>query len=167
MYRCMRPWIVLASLSVVWLAFAAVRADQRPVRSDARDQVAAGFAEKWVVSGGSTTLWFDPHVLADLGLYIEGHDHDGAHHHDDADSVTLSIDPASRLTFSVVDGSLKRIDRGEIIHSGVLPLGLDGSEFNLDELILAPGDDEPISTVWSLDPARNGGAVFIRCLRES
>ena len=159
MYRSMRPWIVLASLSVVWLAFAAVRADQRPVPSDARDQVAVGLAEKWVVSGGSTTLWFDLDVLADLGLYIEGHDHGGAHHHDDVDSIMLPIDPASRLTFSVVDRSLERIDQGEIVHFGVLPLGLDGSQFNLDELILAPADDEPISTLWSLDPARNGVAA--------
>ncbi len=156
MYRSMRPWIVLTSLSAVWLAFGAVRADQRPDRSDARDQVAAGLAEKWVVSGGSTTLHFDPHVLADLGLYVEGLDHGSAHHHDDADSIILPIDPASHLTFSVVDGSLKRIAHGEIVHFGVLPLGLDGSEFNLEELMLAPADDDPISTAWSLDPARNG-----------
>ncbi len=159
MYRSMRPWIVLTSLSAVWFAFGAVRADQRPVRSDARDQVAAGLAEKWVVSGGSTTLHFDPDVLADLGLYVEGLDQGSARHRDDADSVMLPIDPASRLTFSVVDGSLKRIAHGDIVHFGVLPFGLDGLEFNLEELILAPADDELISTLWFLDPARNGGAA--------
>ena len=156
MYRFMRICVVLISFSAVCFTLSAGRADQRPVPSDVRDQVATEFAEKWVVSGGSTTFNFDPHVLAKFGLYVQGHDHGSAHRHDDADSVTLSIDSASHLTFSVVDGSLKRIDRGGIIHSGVLPLGLDGSEFNLDALMLAPADNEPLTTVWSLDPAHNG-----------
>ena len=156
MYRSMRMCAVLISFSAVCFMVSAGRADQRPVASDARDHTASGLAEQWVVSGGSTTLWFDPHVLADLGLSVQAHDHGTAHHHDDADSIMLAIDPASDLTFSVVDGSLDWIAQGEIIHFGVLPLSLDGSEFNLDELILAPADDEPISMLWSLDPARHG-----------
>ncbi len=165
MLRSTRMLIVLTSFSAVLFAFGAVRADKRAVPQNGRDQITVGFAEEWVVSGGSTVLTFDPHVLADLGLYVEGHDHDSAHQHGDADSVTLHIDPASRLTFSVIDRSLERFAHGEIVHFGVLPLSLDGLEFNLDELTLTPTDPEPISMVWSLDSARNkvaGGLVMNR-----
>ncbi len=153
MLRSTRMLIVLTSFSAVLLAFGAVRADKRAVPQNGRDQITVGFAEEWVVSGGSTVLTFDPHVLADLGLYVAGHDHDSAHQHGDADSVTLHIDPASRLTFSVIDRSLERFAHGEIVHFDVLPLSLDGLEFNLDELTLTPDDPEPISMVWSLDSA--------------
>ncbi|MHC4080429.1 MAG: hypothetical protein ACYS15_00820 [Planctomycetota bacterium] len=140
---------LLASAAAIWVAAAV------PVASadGPAGHVVGAFpaspapAQQWTTHGGVTAISFELDVLAEAGLDVG---------EPDVNTVTvpeaaarlLAIRGGSTLTFSVVDGSVKQIEGGHILHFGDVTLKTPAVQAVISNLAISPVGEDPFSALW-------------------
>jgi hypothetical protein len=111
--------------------------------------------EIWTLSGGSTTLYFNEHVLSDLGIEIVGSSGQRAGHFEYRE---FEVSPESpQLRVAIPGGSFERLVSGALRHSGGFDVRWDGGYIPLEGFELCPSP-----ALYSFElRAPDGSVVFV------
>jgi hypothetical protein len=116
---------------------------------------AAGQPETWALAGGSTTLYFNQHVLADLGIEIVGDLEQRAGHFDYHEFAVSPDSPELRV--AIPRGSFEKLVSGALRHGGGFDVRWDGGYVPLEGFELHPSPE-----LYSFElRATDGSVVFV------
>jgi len=111
--------------------------------------------ETWALAGGSTTLYFNQHLLSDLGIEIVGTWDQGAGHFEYYEFEVLPESPV--LQVAMPRGSFERLVSGSLRHDGGFDVRWDGGYIPLKGFELRPSPD-----LYSFElRATDGSVVFV------
>jgi hypothetical protein len=111
--------------------------------------------ETWGLAGGSTTLYFNQHVLSDLGIEIVGTTNQGAGHFEYYEFEVLPESPVLRV--AIPRGSFERLVAGALRHNGGFGVRWDGGYIPLKGFELRPSPE-----LYSFElRATDGSVVFV------
>ena len=111
--------------------------------------------ETWALAGGSTTLYFNQHILSDLGIEIVGISAQRAGHFEYHEFDVLPESPVLRV--AIPRGSFEKLVSGALRHGGGFDVRWDGGYIPLAGFELRPSPD-----LYSFElRATDGSVVFV------
>ncbi|MGB5817117.1 MAG: 3-coathanger stack domain-containing protein [Thermoanaerobaculia bacterium] len=111
--------------------------------------------ETWALAGGSTTLYFNQHVLSDLGIEIVVTAERSAGHSEYHEFQVLPESPVLRV--AIPGGSFERLVTGALRHGGGFDVRWDGGYIPLEGFELRPSPD-----LYTFElRATDGSVVFV------
>ena len=111
--------------------------------------------ETWALAGGSTTLYFNQHVLTDLGIEIVGTSEQRAGHFQYQEFEVMPESPVLRA--AIPRGSFERLVSGALRHGGGFDVRWDGGYIPLEGFELRPSPELYTFEVRASD----GSVVFV------